>query len=41
MLNLMVYLYQRDIVVDASTGYTIRYWERIILALQEFYSIGV
>lgn len=41
ILNLMVYLVQRDIVVAVSTGYTVSVWERIIHALQEFYILGV
>lgn len=41
MLNLMVYLYQRTIVVYTSTGYSLNYLERLIFALQDFYSIGV
>ncbi|SHJ65870.1 hypothetical protein SAMN02745227_00360 [Anaerobranca californiensis DSM 14826] len=40
-INLVVYLYGRDVVVKVSTGYQIQFWERIILVLQEFFSVGI
>lgn len=40
-INLVVYLFNKNISLEATTGYSVSYWERIILVLQEFYSIGV
>ncbi|SES62480.1 hypothetical protein [Anaerobranca gottschalkii] len=40
-INLVVYLYGGEVVVKASTGWDIKLWERVILVLKEFYSIGI
>lgn len=40
-INLVVYLSGGEVVVKVSTGYQINFWERLILVLQEFYSVGI
>ncbi len=41
-VNLVIYLYEGMIMeVPASTGYTIHYWEKIIMTLKDFYQVGL